>query len=100
MSRLRSFGDCNEQYAAEKVKANDDKLSVIKDYAANLGTLTDNQAQTLVSRLKPISRHISFERSTSRCSRKCCLARRLPFFFSLTGGLASCWTCKWPLRFL
>jgi hypothetical protein len=49
MSRLRSFGHCNEQYAAEKVKVNDDKLSVIKDYAANLGTLTDNQAQTLVS---------------------------------------------------
>ena len=39
-----------EQYTAEKVKVNDDKLSIIKDYAANLAALTDNLAETLVSR--------------------------------------------------
>jgi hypothetical protein len=38
-----------EQYTAEKVRVNDDNLSIIKDYAANFGTLTDNQAQTPVS---------------------------------------------------
>ena len=39
-----------EQYTAVKARVNDDELSIIKDYAANLGTLTDNQAQTPVSR--------------------------------------------------
>jgi Spy/CpxP family protein refolding chaperone len=46
----QKFWPLYEQYTAEKVKVNDDKLSIIKDYAANLATLTDNQAQTLVSR--------------------------------------------------
>lgn len=39
-----------EQYTAEKVKINDDKLLVIKNYAANFEKLTDNQAQTLVNK--------------------------------------------------
>jgi hypothetical protein len=39
-----------EQYNAEKAKINDDKLAVIKDYATNFESLTDNQAQTLVSK--------------------------------------------------
>jgi hypothetical protein len=39
-----------EQYNAEKVKINDDKLLLIKDYAANFQNLTDYQAETLVKK--------------------------------------------------
>ena len=42
----QKFWPMYEQYNAEKVKINDDKLLVIKDYAANFENLTDNQAQT------------------------------------------------------
>jgi uncharacterized protein YejL (UPF0352 family) len=46
----QKFWPVYEQYNAEKVKINDDKLLVIKDYATNFESLTDTQAQTLVSK--------------------------------------------------
>jgi len=48
-AEAQKFWPVYEQYNAEKVKINDDKLLVIKDYAANFEKLTDNQAQTLVN---------------------------------------------------
>jgi len=45
-AEAQKFWPMYEQYDAEKVKINDDKLLVIKDYAANFENLTDNQAQT------------------------------------------------------
>ncbi len=45
-AEAQKFWPMYEQYNAEKVKINDDKLLVIKDYAANFENLTDNQAQT------------------------------------------------------
>ena len=39
-----------EQYNAEKVKINDEQLVLIKDYATNFESLTDNQAQMLVNK--------------------------------------------------
>src|SRR6266576_5968934 len=49
-AEAQKFWPMYEQYNAEKVKINDDKLLVVKDYAANFGNLTDNQAQTLVNK--------------------------------------------------
>ena len=49
-AEAQKFWPLYEQYNAEKVKINDDKLLVIKDYAANFEKLTDNQAQTLVNK--------------------------------------------------
>ena len=48
-AEAQKFWPVYEQYNAEKSKINDDKLLVIKDYAANFEKLTDNQAQTLVN---------------------------------------------------
>ena len=45
-AEAQKFWPMYEQYDAEKVKINDDKLLVIKDYAVNFENLTDNQAQT------------------------------------------------------
>jgi Spy/CpxP family protein refolding chaperone len=49
-AEAQKFWPMYEQYNAEKVKINDDKLLVIKDYAANFESLTDTQAQTLVNK--------------------------------------------------
>ncbi len=49
-SEAQKFWPLYDEYTAEKMKVNDTKLSVIKDYAANFEKLTDNQAQTLVNR--------------------------------------------------
>jgi CHASE2 domain-containing sensor protein len=49
-AEAQKFWPLYEQYNAEKVKINDDKLLVIKDYATNFEKLTDNQAQTLVNK--------------------------------------------------
>jgi hypothetical protein len=49
-AEAQKFWPLYEQYIAEKVKINDDKLLVIKNYAANFEKLTDNQAQTLVNK--------------------------------------------------
>jgi hypothetical protein len=49
-AEAQKFWPVYEQYNAEKAKINDDKLAVIKDYATNFESLTDNQAQTLVSK--------------------------------------------------
>lgn len=46
----QKFWPVYDQYTAEKVKINDNKLSILKDYAANFANLTDNQAQTLVNK--------------------------------------------------
>ena len=44
------FWPLYEQYTTEKAKINDDKLLVIKDYAANFNNLADDKAQTLVAK--------------------------------------------------
>jgi Spy/CpxP family protein refolding chaperone len=49
-SEAQTFWPLFDQYTAEQTKINDTKLAVIKDYAANYQTLTDNQAQALVKR--------------------------------------------------
>jgi CHASE2 domain-containing sensor protein len=49
-AEAQKFWPLYEQYNAEKVKINDDKLLVIKEYAANFEKLSDNQAQTLVNK--------------------------------------------------
>jgi len=46
----QKFWPLYDQYTAEKVKINDVKLTVIKDYAANFEKLTDNQAEALVNK--------------------------------------------------
>jgi len=48
-TEAQKFWPVQEQYNAEKVKINDDKLLVIKDYAANFQNLLDYQAETLVN---------------------------------------------------
>ena len=48
-TEAQKFWPVQEQYNAEKVKINDDKLLVIKDYAANFQNLIDYQAETLVN---------------------------------------------------
>jgi hypothetical protein len=49
-AEAQKFWPVYEQHNAEKVKINDDKLLVIKDYAANFQNLTDYQAETLVNK--------------------------------------------------
>jgi hypothetical protein len=49
-AEAQKFWPVYEQYNAEKVKINDDKLLLIKDYAANFQNLTDYQAETLVNK--------------------------------------------------
>jgi hypothetical protein len=49
-AEAQKFWPVYDQYTAEKVKINDAKLTVIKDYATNFDTLTDDQAQTLVKK--------------------------------------------------
>ena len=44
------FWPIYDQYAAETTKISDTRLALIKDYAANYNTLTDAQAQDLVTR--------------------------------------------------
>lgn len=44
------FWPIYDQYTAEVVKVNDSKLSLIKEYADKIGTLTDAQAQSLMER--------------------------------------------------
>ena len=39
-----------DQYRQEAIKPNDDRWAVIKDYAANYGTMTDEQAQDYMKR--------------------------------------------------
>lgn len=80
-----------EQYNAEKVKIKDDKLLVIKDYAANFEKLSDNQAQTLVnSGRRPTSQQFNFEQNTSQCSKTCCPAKRQPCFSSWIAEFPFC----------
>jgi hypothetical protein len=44
------FWPLYDQYTAETTKINDSRFSVIKEYAANYNTLTDAQAQDLITR--------------------------------------------------
>src|SRR5262245_23033111 len=44
------FWPVYDQYAAEMAKHNDEFYAVIKEYAANQKTLTDDQASNLISR--------------------------------------------------
>jgi hypothetical protein len=44
------FWPLYDQYAAENTKINDTRFAVIKEYAANYNTLTDAQAQDLITR--------------------------------------------------
>jgi hypothetical protein len=44
------FWPLYDQYTAETTKINDTRFSVIKEYAANYNTLTDAQAQDLITR--------------------------------------------------
>ena len=48
-TEAQKFWPVYKQYNAEKVKINDDKLLVIKDYAANFQNLIDYQAETFVN---------------------------------------------------
>ena len=49
-SEATKFWPLYDQYAAEMQKHNDDFYAVIKDYAANQKTLTDEQAADMVKR--------------------------------------------------
>src|SRR5271167_481777 len=44
------FWPLYDQYTAETTKINDTRLALIKEYAANYTSLTDSQAQSLISR--------------------------------------------------
>jgi len=44
------FWPVYDQYVAEMTKHNDEFFAVIKDYAANQKTLTDNQASSMIKR--------------------------------------------------
>jgi hypothetical protein len=44
------FWPVYDQYTAETIKINDTRFAVIKEYAANYNSLTDAQAQSLITR--------------------------------------------------
>src|SRR4029077_8096893 len=44
------FWPIYDQYTSEVAKINDSKLSLIKEYADKIGTLTDAQAQSIMER--------------------------------------------------
>ena len=46
----QKFWPIYDQYAAELAKINDSKVALIKEYAANYGSLTDAQAQSIMER--------------------------------------------------
>lgn len=58
-TEAQRFWPLYEQYTAEKVKINDDRLSVIKEYATNFDKLTDGQAQTLVNKWAETDQSVS-----------------------------------------
>lgn len=49
-TEAQKFWPVYDEYAAETAKVNDAKVSVIKDYATNFESLTDNQALALIQR--------------------------------------------------
>jgi hypothetical protein len=49
-SEAMKFWQVYEQYSADMEKINDTRTAIIKDYAEEYGTLTDNQADNLIRR--------------------------------------------------
>ena len=49
-AEAQKFWPIYDQYTAEIVKINDSKLSLIKEYADKIATLTDAQAQSIMER--------------------------------------------------
>jgi hypothetical protein len=53
------FWPVYDQYAAEMTKVGDQKYALIKEYAQNFGTLTDAQAQSLLTRSLALDEQIA-----------------------------------------
>jgi 1-aminocyclopropane-1-carboxylate deaminase/D-cysteine desulfhydrase-like pyridoxal-dependent ACC family enzyme len=49
-SEATKFWQVYEQYAAEMAKINENRTAIIKDYSEQYGTLTDDQADSLIRR--------------------------------------------------
>ncbi len=47
-----------DQYRQEAIKPNDERWAVIKDYAANYGTMTDAQAQDYIKRADAVDQQL------------------------------------------
>jgi Spy/CpxP family protein refolding chaperone len=47
-----------DQYRQEAIKINDDRWTLLKDYAANYSTMTDAQAQTYITRSNTIDEQL------------------------------------------
>jgi hypothetical protein len=47
-----------DQYRQEAIKINDDRWALIKDYAANYNTMTDEQAQAYITRSNAIDEQL------------------------------------------
>jgi hypothetical protein len=47
-----------DQYRQEAIKINDDRWALIKDYAANYNTMTDEQAQAYIKRSNAIDEQL------------------------------------------
>jgi hypothetical protein len=96
----QKFWPLYEQYSAEKVKINDDKLLVIKDYAANFEKLTDNQAQTLVNKWAQADQSaVQLRIKYIPMFQNVLPGKRRHYFPSWIAGLPFCWICNWLLRF-
>lgn len=53
------FWPLYDQYAAEVAKIGDERVQLIKDYAANYGTMTDAQANTFIKRAGAIDQQFT-----------------------------------------
>jgi hypothetical protein len=100
-AEAQKFWPLYEQYNAEKVKINDDKLLVIKDYAANFEKLTDNQAQTLVNKWAQADQSaVQLRTKYIPMFQNVLPGKRQPCFSSWIAESPFCWICSWLLRFL
>ena len=74
------FWPIYDEYAAEVAKIGDDRVALIKDYAANYDTMTDDQANHFIrGRRLSTSSLLPPARSMCRCSRRPSPQRRRRF---------------------
>jgi len=58
------FWPIYDQYIQETIKVNDDRWAMIKDYAANYNSMTDQQAQDYMKRSEAIDQQLTALRAT------------------------------------
>jgi len=75
----RSSGQCYDQFSADMTKLGDQKYVLIKEYAQNFGSLTDEQAKNLINRSLALEKlPLNCGLSVYPSSIGCCRARRQP----------------------